>query len=115
MRTKFYGALVTFGLVATALVKTGHAEIPQRIAPRTELVIDTTLHPMQFNLQFNEQPDPIADLADVMDVNRDDSIGLNFALASPGILFGSSPHFVTLAVHFGPGATTAVVFRTLRP
>lgn len=115
MRTKFYSVLLTLGLAATALAKTGHAAVPEPTSPSTELVSDTRLRLTELHFTLPKQPNYIWNLADVTAFGPNDFTELNLALSSPGLLFGVPHDFLTLSLHFGSGgaATTAVAFSNL--
>ena len=112
MRLKFYSALATLGLAATALAKAGYAEIP---APTTAMgsVIDTSLHSTGFRFTLPKPPNSIWALTDVAPVRSIDFSQINLALSGPALLFGIPHEFFALSVHFGSAPTTAVVFPSL--
>jgi len=115
MRTKFYSALLTLGLAATALAKTGHAAVPAQTYPSMELVSDSRLRPTELHFTLPKQSSYIWNLADVTAFGPNDFTELNLAQSSPGLLFGVPHDFLTLSLHFGSGgaATTGVVFSNL--
>ena len=113
MRTKFFGALVTLGLAATARASVGHTEMLPPTTPGIELVVDTALHPTKLHWTFNGKPDSIGDPAVVAAADPGDTTGLNVALASPGLLFGVPHNFLSLFLRFNSPATTGVAFPNL--
>ena len=62
MRTKFYGALVTLGLAATALAKAGDAGALTPASAGMELAIDVDLKPTELHFSASHRPSFIWDL-----------------------------------------------------
>lgn len=110
MRTKFYGAVVTLGLAATALAKSGDAGAVAPAPPGMELAIDVDLKPTELHFSAPHRPSFIWDFAAVTQLSPGDFTELNLALSSPGLLFGLPQDFFTVSLHFGSEATTRVVF-----
>jgi len=112
MRAKFYGALLTLGLAATALAKTSHAAVPAPTSASAEMVIDISVRPTETHFTRPVPPNSIWNLADVTAFGPNDFTELDLALSSPGLLFGVPHDFLAITLRFGSAGatTTGVVF-----
>ena len=110
MRAKNCSALLTIGLICATLAKAGEGAPPSPVGPTMELVIDTALHPTERRFTSPSRVDAVWDHAKLTSFGSDGVSGLDFALSSPGILFGAPHDFLTLSMRLHYPATTAVVF-----
>jgi hypothetical protein len=100
MRTKFYSAMLTLGLLAAAAARSNHAADSAPTSSRTELVIDTSLTPTELHFSPPLQPAFVWLLTDTTVLDRDDFTELDLALSSPGLLFGLSRDFLAPSLAF---------------